>query len=214
MSKQMEQLRDIVKTTTGETKALVTTINKAVQLFDAVSDLGVDSIIEKVKSGQFRKMEELAGAMKAAQQLPTIMKNLQDKLPQLQKVVQDMSSKGPEFVESLQGIFSRNWLQDYEGDLKSADKISDQVFQVQKLAAQLNPQAVQLYSSIAFLTDSLGSVANTGKVGQVDVKVASYQRWTRGSFVMPCLTTGKFTFKIAGFKSTVGYPKVRVPRTL
>lgn len=82
------------------------------------------------------------------------------------------------------------------------------MFAVQKLFEQLIPQATELYSSVTFLANSLGSVEKTGQIGKVDVAVASYQRWTKGSFAMPCLTTGKITFSILSFKTVVDYPKV------
>jgi hypothetical protein len=208
LSKQVSQVQSIIGSAVSDAKAIVTLIKATETAFDTVGDLGVDAILQKVISGQFRSMEELAGAMKAAQRLPGVLDDLQDKIPQLQKVVSTIGDKGPQFINSLSTLLQRNWLGDYRGDAATAARLNQGVGQVQQMFAEWIPQATEFYSSITYLTDSIGSVASTGRIGKVDVQVASYQRWTKGWFDMPCLTTGKITFNLAGFKSTVPYPKV------
>jgi hypothetical protein len=46
-----------------------------------------------------------------------------------------------------------------------------------------------------------------GVNGDLEMKVASYQRWTRVSLDMPCLTTGKLTYNLGGYSKSVTYPK-------
>lgn len=88
------------------------------------------------------------------------------------------------------------------------------MFEVQKLFEQSILQATELYSSVTFLANSLGSVEGTGQIGKVDVAVASYSRWMQGSFAMPCLTKGKIIFSIFSFKTVVDYPKVSYSITI
>ena len=210
MSKQIASLNGIISQTQKDAQQATKTITDAVQLFEDVSDLGIDSIIQLIKDGKLNSIAQLAGNLKAAQQLPKVIDTLQDNLAKLPELVAQVAQRGPAFADSLQTLFTRNWISDYAGDEASANRISEGMFNAQKLLAGMIPQATQLWSSVEWLTNSVGAVAGGGKVG-VDVQVASYQRWTTGWFDMPCLTTGKYTFRAAGFSSTVNYPKVSRP---
>lgn len=207
ISKQVGEVYDLAKGTVQDAKDLSDLISSTVSFFENLNDLQIETIVVNFITSGGKSLDELAKSLKVAQRLPNILNSLEAKLPNLQKTIASIVVKGPQFVDSLQGIFTRNWLSDYQGDAATASKIGDQVFAVQKLFEQLIPQATELYSSVTFLANSLGSVEKTGQIGKVDVAVASYQRWTKGSFAMPCLTTGKITFSILSFKTVVDYPK-------
>jgi hypothetical protein len=207
MSKQIAALNGIIAQTQKDAQKATQTITDAVQLFEDVSDLGIDSVIQLIAEGKLNSIAQLAGSLKAAQQLPRVIETLQDNLVKVPELVGQVGQRGPAFVDSLQTLFTRNWIQDYAGDEASAEKISQGLFEAQRLLSGMIPQAAQLWSSIEWLSNSVGAVVDGGRVG-VDVRVASYQRWTKGWFDMPCLTTGKVTFSVAGFSQSVKYPKV------
>lgn len=207
MSKQIAALNGIIAQTQKDAQKATQTITDAVQLFEDVSDLGMDSVIQLIAEGKLNSIARLAGSLKAAQQLPRVIDTLQDNLVKVPELVSQVAQRGPAFVDSLQTLFTRNWIQDYAGDEASAEKISQGLFEAQRLLSGMIPQATQLWSSVEWLSNSIGAVVEGGRVG-VDVRVASYQRWTKGWFDMPCLTTGKVTFSVAGFSQSVKYPKV------
>ncbi|KAG7528217.1 hypothetical protein FFLO_06332 [Filobasidium floriforme] len=206
MSKQIAALNGIIAQTQKGAHKATQTITDAVQLFEDVSDLGIDSVIQLIVEGKLNSIGQLAESLKAAQQLPRIIDTLQDNLIKVPELVGQVAQRGPPFVDSLQTLFTRNWIQDYAGDEASAEKISHGLFEAQRLLSGMIPQATQLWSSVEWLSNSVGAVDDGGRVG-VDVRVASYQRWTKGWFDMPCLTTGKVTFSVAGFSQSVKYPK-------
>jgi hypothetical protein len=203
-------LNAIVKSASASAKQIGTVIAAGSDAIDAVSDLGVAGLVKKVQDGSFRKIEELAGALKAAQHMPQIIGDIQKQSGQLSTVVAELQAKGPQFVDSVQKIVGQNWLSNYDKtDAAAADRLTKQVQQVQSLMARLVPQATQLFSSATFLIDSLGSVSVQRDLDmQLDLGVASYQRQTSGWFHMPCLKTGSLPYNLFGFKGSVDYPKV------
>lgn len=210
VAKQIAQLDAIVKSASTSARQIGTIIAAGSEAIDAVSDLGVAQIVQKVQDGSFRKIEELAGALKAAQHMPQIISDIQKQGDQLGKVVTELQTKGPNFVDSVQKIVGQNWLSNYDKtDAAAADRLTKQVQQVQNLMARLVPQATQLFTSATFLIDSLSSVSVQRDLDvQLDLGVASYQRQTSGWFHMPCLTTGNWKYNVAGFKGSIDYPKV------
>ncbi|GHJ86562.1 hypothetical protein NliqN6_2964 [Naganishia liquefaciens] len=209
VAKQIAQLDAIVKSASTSVREIGTVISAGSDAIDAVSDLGVAEIVQKVEDGSFRKIEELAGALKAAQHLPQIISDIQKQSGQLTTVVSELQAKGPQFVDSVQKIVGQNWLENYDkADAAAADRLSKQVQQVQNLMTRLVPQATQLYASATFLIDSLSSVSVQRDLDvQLDLGVASYQRQTSGWFHMPCLTTGTLSYNLFGFKGSIDYPK-------
>ncbi|KAJ9114057.1 hypothetical protein QFC22_005877 [Naganishia vaughanmartiniae] len=209
VAKEIAQLNAIVKSASDSARQIGTVISAGADAIDAVSDLGVAGLVKKVQDGSFRKIEELAGALKAAQHMPQIIEDIQKQSGQLTTVVTELQAKAPRFVDSVQKIVGQNWLSNYDKtDAAAADRLTKQVQQVQTLIARLVPQATQLWTSASFLVDSLGSVSVERDLDvQLDLGVASYQRQTSGWFHMPCLTTGTLKYNLFGFKGSVDYPK-------
>ncbi|KAJ9112503.1 hypothetical protein QFC22_006250 [Naganishia vaughanmartiniae] len=209
LAKQIAELNTIVTSATTSLHQIGDVIHAGSDAIDAVSDLGLSAIVQKVQEGSFRNLAELAGALKAAQHLPDIIKNVQQQGNGVLNVVNELKNKGPQFVDSVQKIVGQNWLADYQGsDAAAAQRLTQQVQKIQDLMMSLVPHATQLWAQATFLVDSLGSVSAARDLDvQLDLGLASYQRYTKGWFYMPCLTTGKQPYNLFGFKGSVDYPK-------
>jgi hypothetical protein len=101
---------------------------------------------------------------------------------------------------------------DFKGDPKTAQALTAQVQQVQQLIASFIPSATQAWTSVQTLSSAIGSVKGSANPGQLDLGVASYQRWTSGWFDFVCTGTQQQKYNLFGFKGSFGIPKVRLSR--
>lgn len=196
----------------SDVKAVVDIVNAAVAAFDSLSDLGIDAIITKAINGELKGIEDVTDGLKAVQRLPDIVNNLQDRLPQLQKVYDEVAERGPDFFSQLQALLIDAWVENLPQAQSASSNVRNGMIDIQNLLVTLAPQANQIAESIALLSGTFSSVTSTGRVGRVDAGVASYQNWISGWFAMPCLTTGNIRLEIPGttFWTKVPYPKVKL----
>lgn len=194
----------------ADVQGVVDIVNGAVAAFDSLSDLGIDAIITKAANNQLRSIEDVTDGLKAVQRLPDIVNNLQDRLPELQKVYEEVAERGPAFFNQLQALLIDAWVENLPQAESSSTAARNGVIEIQKLLATLAPQANQIAESVSLLAGTFSSVTSTGRIGRIDAGVASYQNWISGWFAMPCLTTGKMRLEIPGttFWTSVPYPKV------
>ncbi len=189
VGKQVAEAQAVVAEVVADVRAVVAIIGQAVDAFETFGGLGIDDIVLAVVNGKFRSFDELAGALKAAQKITSIINDMQAALPKMNTIFNEIKDKGPAFVDALQSVLADNWFRDFDGDAATADKMQAGIYELQAKMAALVPQATDLWNSVSFLANAVGDVA-TGQIGAVNIRVASYRRWTMGHFAMPCVTTG------------------------
>ncbi|KAH7321743.1 hypothetical protein BKA65DRAFT_540909 [Rhexocercosporidium sp. MPI-PUGE-AT-0058] len=155
-------LQATLMTTITNAQDLYKIISDAIIAFDTLSDLDIDTIVEKVISGEIQ----------------------------------------------IEAIVSGSWLGDAQADANSAAAAEDAVRKIQTLFQNGIVSHVTFISTgETSMISSLESITSGGSPSIQAIRVASYQRWSKGYFSMPCLTTGKITLKLGGFSQQVDYPK-------
>lgn len=211
LSDQLAQVQSTFAGAVSDVQGVVDIISGAVAAFDSLSDLGIAAIITKATNGELKGIQDVTDGLKAVQRLPDIVNSLQDRLPELQKVYEEVAERGPSFFGQLQALLSDAWVENLPQAQSSSTRARSGMIEIQNLLVTLAPQANQIAESVALLAGTFSSVTSTGRIGRVDAGVASYQNWISGWFAMPCLTTGKIRLEIPGttFWTSVPYPKVR-----
>lgn len=178
----------------------------AIELFESFTDLGIEGIVKQVFAGKLRSVKELAEILKASQQLPKIFEDLQKTLPNVQTYVKKLQDSVPEFIKSIDDVVADSWFEDAQGDNQAAANAKEAVQQIQSLFKNnITTQASSIFDGVSSMVTSFQSIL-TG-APNIEVRVASYQRWSTGKFVMPCLTTSQISLKLGGFSTKVDYPK-------
>ncbi|XMA13670.1 hypothetical protein WAI453_006461 [Rhynchosporium graminicola] len=198
---------DITKAV-DEAKQTYKIISDAIAAFDSLADLGVDAIVLKVISGEIRGIKDIAATLQSVQKLPRLIDDIQGSVPSIQNHIKALQSGSPDFLKNIDSILQSSWLTDAKADVASATAAEAAVQQIQSLFAEnVMPFATAISNSITAIIKYFKSMFSFGPLSVDPPSVASYQRWSKGHFAMLCLTTGKITLKLGGYKKEVDYPK-------
>ncbi|KAH9215724.1 hypothetical protein DL95DRAFT_460864 [Leptodontidium sp. 2 PMI_412] len=201
-------LQATLTSTVTNAQDLYKIISDAIVTFDTLSDLGIDTIVEKVISGEIRSISQVADTLQAAKRLPTIIEQIEKTLPNIKTYVKSLADSAPTLVTDIEAIVSGSWLGDAQADANSAAAAEDAVKKIQTLLQDgVVSHITSISTGVTSMVSSLELITSGGSPSIQAVRVASYQRWSKGHFSMPCLTTGKITLKLGGFSQQVDYPK-------
>ncbi|KAL5319762.1 hypothetical protein ACEPPN_012819 [Leptodophora sp. 'Broadleaf-Isolate-01'] len=201
-------LQATLTSTVTNAQDLYKIVSDAIVTFDTLSDLGIDTIVEKVISGEIRSISQVADTLQAAKRLPTIIEQIEKTLPNIKTYVKSLADSAPTLVTDIEAIVSGSWLGDAQADANSAAAAEDAVKKIQTLFQDgVVSHITSISTGVTSMVSSLELITSGGSPSIQVVRVASYQRWSKGHFSMPCLTTGKITLKLGGFSQQVDYPK-------
>ena len=201
-------LQTTLTTTVTNAEDLYKIVSDAIAAFDTLADLGIDTIVEKVIEGEIRSISQVADTLQAAKRLPAIIEQIEKTLPNLEEYISSLADSAPSLPNDIAAILSESWLGDAQANANSATAAEEAVKKIQKLVQDgILSSVTEISTGVTSMVSSLELVTSGGAPSIQAVRVASYQRWSKGSFSMPCLTTGKITLKLGGFSQKVDYPK-------
>ncbi|KAG4433925.1 hypothetical protein IFR05_010594 [Cadophora sp. M221] len=201
-------LQSTLTTTVTNAQDLYKIVNDAIVAFDTLSDLGIDTIVEKVISGKIRSISQVADTLQAAKRLPTIIEQIEKTLPNIKTYIKTLADSAPTLATDIETIVSGSWLGNAQADADSAAAAEEAVKKIQTLFQDgVVSHITSISAGVTSMVSSLELITSGGSPTIQAIRVASYQRRSKGNFSMPCLTTGKITLKLGGFSQQVDYPK-------
>lgn len=152
-------------------------------------------------------MKDVTDTLQAAKKLPSIIQDLQQTIPNVQKYIRQLGDLGPEFFNNIEDILAETWLADARGDLAAAEEAELAVQHIQTLFEEnVVSHVTSIADGITSIANSLQSILVSG-IPTIEARVASYQRWSKGHFAMPCVTTETVILSLGGYSMRTSYPK-------
>ncbi|KAJ5115779.1 hypothetical protein N7456_000127 [Penicillium angulare] len=191
------------KLTAGQITA---TINQMTDLVNTVIDaasapMTVDALIQMAMRGDLKDIADIVKLLKVATDLPDLIRQLQSSLPSVADFITNFGQKSQQIRDALAEILA----QDISGlEAKAKARVSS-------IQALFQGQVVSVVDKISATFSTASKLLTTLPIGRggvsVDIKVASYQRWSFISMDMPCLRTDHLKFRLGGFTRSVPYPE-------
>lgn len=164
-------------------------------------DLSIQSIIDDIVAGG-DPLSGLASGLKAARHLPKLLTDLGKEGHAISTLVGTITTTGPRWSAAFEGAASAKWTSDAPAGAQHA------VTEIQDIISDLFSSATSILARIKAIEDSFAVVpALFERIPDVKPGIASYQRWSKGWFDLPCLTVEKQRIGIEG----VGWTYVPVP---
>lgn len=171
-------------------------------VIDAASaPMNTETLIQMVTNGTVHSISDITKVLRIAHDLPQLMRDLQSSLPAAATFIIDFGKKSQQVRDSLNEVLSQE-----TATLENAART-----RISAIQSLFQSQALSVLDSInaafATATQILTKLPVGGNSVSVEVKVASYQRWSFISLDMPCLRSGRKSFTLGGFTQSFPYPE-------
>lgn len=193
VAKAQETFDDAV----ASANSIVQGVNSAMDAFSNLQDFSIAGIVTLIVEKKLTKVEDVVGLLQVSKRLPSLLGDIQSVLPTLQGVASGIQAQGAQ----LGAMLDTSWTSESAAVRKAIEDI--QAVIRNNLLARVN----SINDRGKQIQDLLNGLQGRGVGGVWEFKVASYRRWFDISLDMPCTTTGRASYTIAGWKTSFDYPK-------
>lgn len=188
---------------------LVNLARSAIDIADSIPDM--EEIMDLIKSGELRKIQDMFKAMKITRELPEIVRKLQDAVSPIINLKTELYGGGEKALALLQAVVSDSWESyPFEFTTDSNGNVRAGVREIQNLIRDdLEWPLRNVTSTLEALDDVFKNFPI--KKGQFDFQagMSSYARWSMVSMDLPCTRTKTAHYEVAGgYKGSYSYPAI------
>lgn len=172
-------------------------VDVLIEALSTLGDLGIAGIANLILSKKLTKVEDVGQLLQLPKKVPTLFTDMRSVIDTLKKTTKDLQDRAPQLGEILDGSWQ-----------SESKPVKDAVAAIQTSIRNNLLQKVNAITSKANqMQDILNGLVGRGLFPQIDIKVASYRRWSDVSLNLPCSKTSRKTYNIAGFKGSFDYPE-------
>lgn len=172
-------------------------VDVVIDAFTNLGDLGLGGIAELILTKKLARVEDVGELLQITKKLPSLFKDMQSVIPTLQRTARDLQDRAPQ----LGSILDSSWQSE-------STPVKNAITAIQtSVRNNLLEKVNGITSKVGQMQDILNGLVGRGLFPTLDVKVASYRRWSHVSLDLPCSKTSRKTFSLAGFKTTFDYPE-------
>ncbi|KAF3031674.1 hypothetical protein E8E12_001988 [Didymella heteroderae] len=204
-AKTIEEVKDSLSDLDRDIPKATKEINKVI---DAASNV-IDVTDLAELASNFSKIEDLVGAIQIAKELPKLGRELHNDFETVTKFITTFGARSNQAMQLFTDLLDSSWESfplEFTTDSSGAARTG--IAEIQKLVRNEISEPLQnVTDAFQAVQDVLTNLPFKNGPFDVEVRVASYQRWSDFSLKMPCLTTGYQTFDLGGVRRKFPYPK-------
>jgi hypothetical protein len=197
LAADLARIQDTFDRAVTSANEITKSVDVVMDAFDTLGDLGVSGIVQLIISGKIKKVEDVGQLLQVAKRVPSLFKDIQAVIPTIQSLAQDVQSRAPNFGE----ILDSSWESESAPVKEAIGKIQASI------RKNLLDKVEAIIAKSKQVQDLVNGLTNRGVDVTLDVKVASYQRWSDISLDLPCSRTGQKEYSLAGYKTSFDYPE-------
>ncbi|KAK0641374.1 hypothetical protein B0T16DRAFT_461447 [Cercophora newfieldiana] len=199
---KFQDVRNATMTIAETAPKLVNLTRNAVKVAQAPPNMS--QLFEMAAKGDLRNIEDILKTIKAATELPDLVRNLQKAIsPTVGFVSFYSGDDGRDAMSSVDAVLADN-----TAARNSTSNTRAAVAEIQDLLREdVQAPFRNVMDSIRKLEGALDAFpVKEGKFA-IESGVASYQRWSTVSMDLPCVRQARMPYNVAGFKGSFGYPE-------
>ncbi|PYI20393.1 hypothetical protein BO99DRAFT_411874 [Aspergillus violaceofuscus CBS 115571] len=167
-----------------------------------------EEIITIIREERIQKLADILQVFKFPADFRKLIDDLRNTIPTISQFSTALDTRTKAISGNITDVVSDSWLQQADVSGDAAHDLRQNIATIQEeFRAQAMPAITDLQTKTKRITAMLSALPFRGKPPSMDVKVASYHRWSRIATNMPCSRWARKGYSVQGYRGSFNYPQ-------